>query len=70
VDDQKAKVAELEAADVPHVRENPDAPLGSLARTALNEKFFGPDRVHFDVCDRGWNEAIRCATLRTKAAGV
>jgi catechol 2,3-dioxygenase-like lactoylglutathione lyase family enzyme len=60
VDDQRAKVAELDAASVAHVQDNPAAPpRPSLIRNAPNEKFIGPDWVHFDVRDKGWNEAIR-----------
>ena len=60
VDDQRAKVAELDAANVPHVRDNPAAPpRPSLIKNAPNEKFIGPDWVHFDVREKGWNEAIR-----------
>ena len=60
VDDQRPKVAELDAASVPHVQDNPAAPpRPSLIRNAPNEKFIGPDWVHFDVRDKGWNEAIR-----------
>ena len=63
VDDQRAKVAELEAANVPHVQDNPAAPpRASPTRNAPNEKFIGPDWVHFDVREKGWNEAIRSNT--------
>jgi hypothetical protein len=61
VDDQRAKVEELETANVRHVQENPAAPqrpLASLVKNAPNEKFIGPDWIHFDVRDRGWIEAI------------
>jgi catechol 2,3-dioxygenase-like lactoylglutathione lyase family enzyme len=64
VDDQRAKVAELDADKVQHVQENPASPkrpLANLVRNAPNEKFIGPDWIHFDVRDRGWNEAIRSA---------
>ena len=63
VDDQRAKVAELEAANVPYVQDNPGATRRvSLIKNAPNEKFIGPDWVHFDVRDKGWNEAIRSNT--------
>jgi hypothetical protein len=63
VDDQRAKVAELEAASVPHVQDNSAASgRTSLIRNAPNEKFIGPDWVHFDVREKGWNEAIRSNT--------
>jgi hypothetical protein len=63
VDVQRAKVAELDAAKVPHVRDNPAVPRRtSLIRNAPNEKFIGPDWVHFDVREKGWNEAIRSNT--------
>ena len=63
VDDQRAKVAELDAANVPHVQDNPAAPRrASLIKNAPNEKFVGPDWVHFDVREKGWNEAIRANT--------
>jgi catechol 2,3-dioxygenase-like lactoylglutathione lyase family enzyme len=63
VDDQRAKVAELEAAHVPHVQDNPSGQRqASLIKNAPNEKFIGPDWVHFDVRDKGWNEAIRANT--------
>src|ERR1700690_4316622 len=57
------EVAELAAANVPHVRDNPAGPRrASLIRNAPDEKFIGPDRVHFDVRERGWNQAIRSNT--------
>jgi hypothetical protein len=63
VDDQRAKVAELEAASVPSVQDNPEGTRrASLIRNAPNEKFIGPDWVHFDVRDKGWNEAIASNT--------
>ena len=63
VDDQRAKVAELEAANVPYVQNNPEGTQrASLIRNAPNEKFIGPDWVHFDVREKGWNEAIRSNT--------
>ena len=63
VDDQRAKVAELDAANVPHVQDNPAGKQrASLIRNAPNEKFVGPDWVHFDVREKGWNEAIRSNT--------
>jgi len=63
VDDQRAKVAELDAANVPHVQDNPAAARRvSLIKNAPNEKFIGPDWVHIDVRDKGWNEAIRSNT--------
>jgi catechol 2,3-dioxygenase-like lactoylglutathione lyase family enzyme len=67
VDDQRAKVAELEAAKVAHVQDNPEAARRTGAGTgrmgnAPNEKFIGPDWVHIDVRERGWNEAIRSNT--------
>jgi len=63
VDDQKATVTELEAANVEHVKSDRAAtrrvgPTGN----APNEKFIGPDWVHFDVREKGWNEAIRSHT--------
>jgi catechol 2,3-dioxygenase-like lactoylglutathione lyase family enzyme len=63
VDDQRATVTELEAANVPHVKSGRTAtrrvgPTGN----APNEKFIGPDWVHFDVREKGWNEAIRSHT--------
>ncbi len=63
VDDQRAKVAELEAAKVAHVQDNPAATrrTGAIGN-APNEKFIGPDWVHIDVRERGWNEAIRSNT--------
>ena len=71
VDDQRAKVAELDAANVPHVRDNPAAPpRASLIRNAPNEKFIGPDWVHFDVREKGWNEAIRANTQLYEAKPV
>jgi hypothetical protein len=63
VDNQRAKVGELKAANVAHVQDNPAAPRPtSLIRNAPNEKFIGPDWVHFDVREKGWNEAIRSNT--------
>ena len=59
--------AELEAAKVAHVQDNPEAARRTGAGTgrmgnAPNEKFIGPDWVHIDVRERGWNEAIRSNT--------
>jgi len=60
---------ELQADGVQHVKEHPDTPPHPLlsrpeAGGAINEKMIGPDWVHFDVRDRGWNEVIRAnATL-------
>jgi hypothetical protein len=47
--------------DIPHARDN-SAGRRQLIRNAPNEKFIGPDWVHFDVRDKGWNEAIRANT--------
>src|SRR5262249_36156098 len=60
VDDQRTTVAELEAANVQHVK-NDQSPPRRTGPTGLapNEKFIGPDWVHFDVREKGWNEAIR-----------
>ena len=63
VDDQRATVTELEGANVPHVKSDREAtrrvgPTGN----APNEKFIGPDWVHFDVREKGWNEAIQSHT--------
>lgn len=69
VDNQKEKIKELQAGGIQHVKEHPDAPPHALlsrpeARGAVNEKIIGPDWVHLDVRDRGWNEVIRAnATL-------
>ena len=63
VDDQRATVAELEAANVAHVQDNPAAERrASRITNAANEKFIGPDWIHFDVREKGWNEAIRSNT--------
>ncbi len=64
VDDQKAKAKELESILQP-VEENPlspPRPLASLVKDAPNLKFIGPDWVHLDIRDRGWNEAIKSKT--------
>jgi len=63
VDDQKATVTELEAANVPHVKGyRGEARRAGPTGTAPNEKFIGPDWVHFDVREKGWDEAIRSHT--------
>jgi len=63
VDDQRATVAELEAANVPHLKNDKAPPRrAGPTGTAPNEKFIGPDWVHFDVTEQGWNEAIRSHT--------
>jgi catechol 2,3-dioxygenase-like lactoylglutathione lyase family enzyme len=65
VDDLSAKVAELDAADVRHVQDNPDSAASrrpSMARNAGNEKYIGPDWVHIDVREKGWNEIIGAHT--------
>jgi catechol 2,3-dioxygenase-like lactoylglutathione lyase family enzyme len=66
VDDLSAKVAELDAANVQHVQDNPESPAAprrtSAIRNAVNEKYIGPDWVHFDVREKGWNEIIGAHT--------
>jgi hypothetical protein len=63
VDDQRATVTELEAANVPHVKGyRGEARRAGPTGTAPNEKFIGPDWVHFDVREKGWNEAIGAHT--------
>jgi catechol 2,3-dioxygenase-like lactoylglutathione lyase family enzyme len=49
VDDQRAKVAELETANVQHVQDSPAGGRTSLIRNVPNEKFIGPYWVHFDA---------------------
>ena len=45
------------------MQDNPDGQQRtSVIRNAPNEKFIGPDWVHFDVREKGWNEAIRSNT--------
>lgn len=63
VDDQRAKVAELDADGVQHVKEHPNRPPHPLStrkegKDTVNEKFIGPDWIHFDVRESGWNEII------------
>ena len=52
-----------DSASVARVQDNPEgARRTSLIKNAPNEKFIGPDWIHFDVRERGWNEAIRSNT--------
>jgi len=66
VDDLSAKVAELDAANVQHVQDHPKKPAApqrsSAIRNAVNEKYIGPDWIHFDVREKGWNEIIGAHT--------
>jgi hypothetical protein len=65
VDDLSAKVAELDAADVRHVQDNPAGAASrrtGMARNGVNEKYIGPDWVHIDVREKGWNEIIGAHT--------
>jgi catechol 2,3-dioxygenase-like lactoylglutathione lyase family enzyme len=65
VDDLSAKTAELDAADVRHVLDNPESTASrraSMIRNAVNEKYIGPDWVHIDVREKGWNEIIGAHT--------
>ena len=62
VDDIQETAAALEAADVQPVpidRSRPrEARLMGPPSEAVNLKYLGPDAVHFDVRQRGWDESI------------
>jgi lactoylglutathione lyase len=61
VDDEEATCKGLQAdhvEPVPKFDAGRKRPLAEIS-DAPNRKFIGPDAVHFDVRDRGWNEAIR-----------
>ena len=67
VDDLEATASELEAAGVqpvplPEKRERPATPMSELG--AVNLKYLGPDAVHFDVRQQGWDEMIELAMDR------
>src|SRR5438046_208632 len=62
VDDIQETAAALEAADVQPVpidwsRAREARPMGPPSE-AVNLKYLGPDAVHFDVRQRGWDESI------------
>ena len=70
VDDIDATKRELEAAGVQPVpfpeeyRNRPRPQTGQGTEAGVNLKYLGPDAVHFDVRQRGWDEAIELAMDR------
>jgi 4-hydroxyphenylpyruvate dioxygenase-like putative hemolysin len=65
VDDLDATATELQAAGVKKVpmemrgyEEREVTPMRAASGGALNLKYLGPDEVHFDVRQKGWDEAI------------
>ncbi len=65
VDDIDATANELQAAGVKRVpmemhghEERAPTPMQAASGGALNLKYLGPDAVHFDVRQKGWDEAI------------
>jgi catechol 2,3-dioxygenase-like lactoylglutathione lyase family enzyme len=65
VDDLDVAARELQAAGVKKVpmemhdhEEREATPMQSASGGALNLKYLGPDEVHFDVRQKGWDEAI------------
>ena len=77
VDDLDATAKELQAAGVKkvpmemHGHEERDAtPMRAASGGALNLKYLGPDEVHFDVRQKGWDEAIELAMDRFDLAPV
>jgi len=67
VDDLGATKQELEGAGVKPVpmpvgRERPATPMSESG--AVNLKYLGPDAVHFDVRQQGWDEMIELAMER------
>ena len=74
VDDIQATKKELEAAGVqpvPIERTRPrEATQGGPPSDSVNLKYLGPDAVHFDVRQRGWDESIGLAMQRYELAPV
>jgi len=71
VDDLDATAAELQAAGVKKVpmemhghEEREVTPMRAASGGALNLKYLGPDAVHFDVRQKGWDEAISLGMQR------
>ena len=67
VDDLETTRKALEAANVqpvpfPEKRERAATPMAELG--AVNLKYLGPDAVHFDVRQEGWDEMIGLAMQR------
>ena len=65
VDDLDATAKELQVAGVKKVPmemhdhgEREATPMQSASGGAVNLKYLGPDEVHFDVRQKGWDEAI------------
>ena len=73
VDDLGATKQELEGAGVkpvpmPAGRERPATPMSESG--AVNLKYLGPDEVHFDVRQQGWDEMIEMAMERYELTPV
>jgi catechol 2,3-dioxygenase-like lactoylglutathione lyase family enzyme len=66
VDDIEATERQLQAAGVPPVpmEQREPRPPGQGEMVGVNLKYLGPDAVHFDVRQRGWDEAIELAMDR------
>jgi catechol 2,3-dioxygenase-like lactoylglutathione lyase family enzyme len=66
VDDIEATEQQLQAAGVkpvPMERREPRPP-GQGEMVGVNLKYLGPDEVHFDVRQRGWDEAVELGMQR------
>jgi catechol 2,3-dioxygenase-like lactoylglutathione lyase family enzyme len=74
VDDLDATAQALADANVaPLAREKPRAPREGTPMNeigAVNLKYIGPDAVHFDVRQRGWDEAIELCMPRYELTPV
>ena len=79
VDDLDATAKELQAAGVKKVPmamhghdhgEREASPMQAASGGALNLKYLGPDAVHFDVRQKGWDEAISLGMPRLELTPV
>ena len=52
----------MKPVPMPSGRERPATPMSESAR--VNLKYLGPDEVHFDVRQQGWDEMIELAMQR------
>ena len=73
VDDLEAAKQELEGAGVkpvpmPPGRERAATPMSEMG--AVNLKYLGPDDVHFDVRQQGWDEMVELAMPRYELTPV
>jgi lactoylglutathione lyase len=73
VDDLEATDQELKAAGVEYVpfsEPRQPRPPGQGEMVGVNLKYLGPDAVHFDVRQKGWDEAIELGMDRYELAPI